>query len=78
MQISIVILLFLDQISGRGKSFEGDKLCQGGRPCPLWKKARNNMGGKGDPDSICCCLGVHAENASKIDVSEVFLNEFCE
>ena len=34
MQISIVILLFSDQISGRGESF------QGGRPCPtLWKKA---------------------------------------
>ena len=78
MQISIVILLFLDQISGRGKSFEGGKLRQGGAPPPLWEKARNNMGGRGDTDSICCCLGAHAENASKIDVSEVFLNEFCE
>ena len=40
MQISIVILLFSDQISGRGKSFQGSKLPQGGTPCtPLWKKA---------------------------------------
>ena len=38
MQISFVMLLFSDQISGRGKSFEGGKLPQGG--APLWKKAR--------------------------------------
>ena len=40
MQISFVMLLFSDQILGRGKSFEGGKLSQGGRPpLPLWKKA---------------------------------------
>ena len=32
MQISIVILLFSDQILGRGKSFQGGKLPQGGTP----------------------------------------------
>ena len=32
--------IVLDQISGRSKSFQGDKLPQGGTPCtPLWKKA---------------------------------------
>ena len=37
MQISIVILLFSDQISRRGESFQGGgKLPQGGA---LWKKA---------------------------------------
>ena len=42
MQISFVMLLFSDQISGRGKSFQGGKLPQGGAPCPPppWKKAR--------------------------------------
>ena len=34
MQISSVMLLFSDQISGRGKSFQGGKLPQGGAPCP--------------------------------------------
>ena len=38
MQISIVILLFSDQISGRGESFQGGKLPQGG--ALLWKKVR--------------------------------------
>ena len=33
MQISIVVLLFSDQISGRGKSFQGG-LPEGGRPFP--------------------------------------------
>ena len=32
MQISIVMLLFSYQISGRGKSFQGGKLPQGRRP----------------------------------------------
>ena len=41
MQISIVMLLFSDQISGRGKSFQGGKLPQGRPPAPLWKKASN-------------------------------------
>ena len=40
MQISIVILLFSDQISGRGESFREGKLPQGAPPAPLWKKAR--------------------------------------
>ena len=41
MQISIVILLFSDQISGRGKSFQGGETASGGHPPapPLWKKA---------------------------------------
>ena len=30
MQISFVMLSFSDQFSGRGKSFQGDKLPQGG------------------------------------------------
>ena len=77
MQISIVILLFWTKFQGGAKVLKGAN-CVRGAPLPLWEKARNNMGGRGDPDSICCCLGVHAENASKIDVSEVFLNEFCE
>ena len=34
MQMSFVKLLFSDQISGRGKSFQGGKLPQGGAPCP--------------------------------------------
>ena len=36
MLISIVMLLFSDQISGRGKSFQvgGGKLAQGGTPLP--------------------------------------------
>ena len=35
MQISIVILLFSDQISGRGESFQGGQTASGGRPpCP--------------------------------------------
>ena len=32
MQISFVMLLFSDQISGKGKSFQGSKLLQGGTP----------------------------------------------
>ena len=41
MQISIVILLFSDQISGRGESFQGGQTASGGAPpAPLWKKAR--------------------------------------
>ena len=41
MQISIVILLLsLDQISGRGKSFQGEANCLRGAPtAPLWEKA---------------------------------------
>ena len=42
MQISIVILLFSDQISGRGESFRGRGNCLRGRPSappPPWKKA---------------------------------------
>ena len=40
MQISIVILLFSDQISGRGKSFQGGQTASGGRPPPpLLEKA---------------------------------------
>ena len=39
-QISIVILLFSDQISGGGKSFSGGRLPQGGASLsPLWEKA---------------------------------------
>ena len=34
MQISIVILLFSDQISGRGKSFQGEQTASGGAPLP--------------------------------------------
>ena len=34
MQISFVMLLFSDQISGRGKSFQGGKLPQGAPPSP--------------------------------------------
>ena len=34
MQISIVIMLFLDQISGRGKSFQGGGTASGGHPLP--------------------------------------------
>ena len=34
MQISVVILLFSDQISGRGKSFQGGQTASGGRPLP--------------------------------------------
>ena len=42
MQISSVMLLFSDQISGRSKNFQGGKLPQGGRPLtPLWKEADN-------------------------------------
>ena len=33
MLISIVMLLFSDQISGRSKSFQGGKLPQGVPPC---------------------------------------------
>ena len=34
MQISIVMLLFLDQISGRSKSFQrGGQAASGGAPC---------------------------------------------
>ena len=43
MQISFVMLLFSDQISGRGKSFLGGTNCLRGAPLPppLWKKARS-------------------------------------
>ena len=34
MQISIVMLLFSDQISGRGKSFQGGQTASGGAPLP--------------------------------------------
>ena len=34
VQISFVMLLFLDQISGRGKSFQGGANCLRGVPCP--------------------------------------------
>ena len=34
MQISFVMLLFSDQISGRGKSFQGGQTVSGGRPLP--------------------------------------------
>ena len=40
MQISFVMLLFSDQISGRGKSFQGANCLRGAPPSPLWKKAR--------------------------------------
>ena len=41
---SIVILLFSDQISGRGKSFQGDKLPRGGRPpCPPVEESQQIM-----------------------------------
>ena len=52
MQISIVILLFSDQISGRSKSFQGGKLPEGrAPPCPPVEesqeydlgKSRSNM-----------------------------------
>ena len=40
MQISFVMLLFSEQISGRGKSFQGGANClRGAPPAPLWKKA---------------------------------------
>ena len=46
MQISFVMLLFSDQISGKGKVSKGGTASGGGRPrappCPLWKKARIN------------------------------------
>ena len=38
MQISIVVLLFSDQTSGRGKVFKGGQLPQGAPPAPLWEK----------------------------------------
>ena len=38
MQISFVMLLFSDQISGRGKVSRGGKLPQGGAPCPRGRK----------------------------------------
>ena len=41
VQISFVMLLFSDQILGRGKSFQGGKLSQGAPLAPLWKKASN-------------------------------------
>ena len=34
MQISFVMLLFSDQISGRGKSFQGGNCLRGALPCP--------------------------------------------
>ena len=45
MQISFVMLLFFDQISERGKSFQGGNCLKGAPPCPPpppppWKKAR--------------------------------------
>ena len=40
MQISIVILLFSDQISRKGKSFQGGQTTSGRHPLPpLWEKA---------------------------------------
>ena len=39
MQISFVMLLFSDQISGRGNNFQGGKLPPGASLPPLWKKA---------------------------------------
>ena len=42
MQVSIVILLFSDQISGRGESFQGWQTASGGAPPPPWKKARKH------------------------------------
>ena len=39
MQISIVILLFSDQISWRGKSFQGLANCLRGGGAPPWEKA---------------------------------------
>ena len=32
MQISFVMLAFSDQISGRGKDFQGEQTASGGRP----------------------------------------------
>ena len=44
MQISIVILLFLDQISGRGESFQGGQTASGGgAPCPPCGRKPGNM-----------------------------------
>ena len=61
MQISIVILLFSDQISGRGKSFQGGQTASGGRqtasggaPCPLWEKARLEFCAYGFVEKIKC------------------------
>ena len=44
MQISFVMLLFSDQISGRGKVSEGGANCLRGAPPlpPLWKKSSVN------------------------------------
>ena len=40
MHISIVIVLFSDQISGRSDSFQGGANClRGAPPAPMWKKA---------------------------------------
>ena len=46
MQISIVILLFSDQISERGKSFQGGKLPQGAPPCPPVGESQHCYGNK--------------------------------
>ena len=44
MQISFVMLLFLDQISGRDKSFQGANCLRGAPLPPLWKKASYGRG----------------------------------
>ena len=44
MQISFVMILFSDQISGSGKSFRGTNCLRGASPAPLppWKKASHS------------------------------------
>ena len=45
IQISFVMLLFSDQISGKDRSFQGEQTTSGGALCPpLWKEARGSEG----------------------------------
>ena len=65
MQISIVILLFLDQISGRGKSFQGAAYClRGAPPAPLVEESQSvycicsDPNNESDPSSEYSPLGL--------------------
>ena len=83
MQISIVILLFSDQISGRGKSFQRGENCLRGRPLPpcgktpggkdvMFQKVtrtQGNVGRRSEKDLLKHVLNV---SLRKILISESF------
>ena len=73
MQISFVMPLFSDQISGRGKSFQGEQTASGGRsPCPPVEESQDGKVNFGQNSEI---LGLHfCANTKLCTELAVFVN----